>query len=167
MKLPRTILQLLKPIPVPVAQAIAAAALGAILRKHPKLFDRLGEHAAKTFAFAPTDIPFAFAVSPRRGTMTVARPGRILRADATISGPLVLLLALAEGRSDGDAEFFARELSIDGDMEAVLALRNAIDDCGIDLPRDLAPSGGPFRRPVETSLQALRTLLSGGNRKWS
>ena len=168
MNLPRTVLLLAKPIPLPAVQAVASAALRALLKKHPKLFDRLGEHAAKTFAFAPTDIPFAFAVAPLLGTITVTRPGRVLRADATISGPLVLLLAVAEGRVDGDAEFFARELSITGDMEAVLALRNAIDDCGIDLPSDLAPSRGPLRRPVEASLQAFRTLmLSRGSRKWS
>jgi predicted lipid carrier protein YhbT len=71
----------------------------------------------------------------------------------------VLLLALAEGRVDGDAEFFGRQISIDGDMEAVLALRNAIENSAIDFTKDLAPSRGPLRRPVEAVLGKVRSLL--------
>ena len=168
MKLPAGVRYLVKPIPLGVVQAIANAALGRVLYKHPKLFDRLGEHGAKTFAFTPTDIPLTFVVAPRSATITVLRSGWPSRADVSISGPIVTLLGLAEGRLDGDAEFFARDLSIDGDMEAILALRNAMDDCRIDLPKDLAPLSGPLRRPVEVGLQRLRaSLISRGVRKWS
>ena len=55
---------------------------------------------------------------------------------------MLTLLALLEGRIDGDAMFFARSLSITGDMEAMLALRNALDDSGFDLPRDLGKAAG-------------------------
>jgi predicted lipid carrier protein YhbT len=75
-----------------------------------------------------------------------------------VSGPLVLLLALAEGRADGDAEFFGRQIVVEGDMEAALALRNALENEAIDFARDLAP-GGLARGPVEAGLARLRTYL--------
>lgn len=159
---------LFRPIPLWAMQIAAGVALRGVIFRHPKLFDRLGAHGAKTFAIMPTDVPLTFVVAPRRATVTVRRSGQPCIADVNVLGPLVTLLALAEGRVDGDAEFFARDLRIDGDMEAIVALRNALDDCRIDLPRDLAPVSGPLRRPVEASLQALRTLmLSCGVRKWS
>lgn len=40
---------------------------------------------------------------------------------------------MIHGTLDGDALFFARDLVIEGDTEAVLALRNALDDAEIDL----------------------------------
>ncbi|HEV2515822.1 MAG TPA: SCP2 sterol-binding domain-containing protein [Devosia sp.] len=168
MKLPAGARYLGRPIPLGLVQAVTNAALARVLARHPKLFDRLGEHTAKSFAFTPTDLPLTFVIAPRGGTVTVLRSGRTVRADVGISGPIVTLLALAEGRLDGDAEFFARDLSIDGDMEAIIALRNAMDDCRIDLPTDLAPDTGPFRKPVEAGLQALRTfLLSRGVQQWN
>ena len=51
-----------------------------------------------------------------------------------IAGPLLGLIGLIDGTYDGDALFFSRDLVVEGDVEAVLALRNAIDDAGIDAP---------------------------------
>ena len=168
MKLPAGVGFLVRPIPLGAVQAAANAALRRVLHRHPRLFDRLGEHSAKSFAFTPTDIPLTFVVVPGTATVTVLRSGQATRADVNISGPIVTLFSLAEGRLDGDAEFFARGLSIDGDMEAIVALRNAMDDCRIDLPKDLAPSSGPLRLPVEAGLQTLRAfLISRGVRRWS
>lgn len=168
MLLPSPLQTLLEPMPLGASERAAQLALARVLRRHPDLFERLGEHAGKTIVFAPADLPFEFAVNPRHGTVRAARRGRILRSDARISGPLVLLLALAEGRVDGDAEFFGRQISIDGDMEAVLALRNALENAAIDFTRDLAPARGPLRRPVEAALGRLRTLLlERGERQWN
>lgn len=149
-------------------QAIANRALTRILATHPRLFDRLGDHGAKSFAFSPNDIGLTFVLKPSHETIVVLRPGQATRAHVTVAGPIVTLLGLAEGRLDGDAEFFARDLDIHGDMEAIVALRNAMDDCRIDLPKDLAPPRGPLRRPVEAGLQILRAfLMSRGAHIWS
>ncbi|WP_395008901.1 ubiquinone anaerobic biosynthesis accessory factor UbiT [Devosia sp.] len=159
MLLPSSIQTLLRPVPLALGERVAQQALASVLRRHPDLFERLGEHAGKTIVFAASDLPFEFAVNPRHGTVRAARPGGIARSDARIAGPLVLLLALAEGRLDGDAEFFGRQISIDGDMEAVLALRNAVENSAIDFTKDLAPARGPLRRPVEAVLGKVRSLL--------
>lgn len=168
MILPPAVPAILKPIPVPMVQLVAQSAFARVLARHPRIYDRLGQYADRTYCFAPTDLPFEFAVCPRSGKVRTGRPGRLWRTDVRIAGPLVLLLALAEGRVDGDAEFFGRQLSIDGDMEAVLALRNALENDAVDFARDLAPTGGPLRSPVETMLGRVRSvLLAGKDHQWS
>ena len=66
------------------------------------------------------------------------------------------MLALAEGRVDGDALFFARRLVVDGDMEAVLALRNALDDNGIDIVKSFGRLSGPAVGATTRILEAFR-----------
>lgn len=158
MRLPPLVQKLARPLPLGPVEIMANAALRRVLQHHARLFDRLGAHSAKTFAFVPDDLPFAFVVNPAQRRIAVRRPQRLLRADVRIGGPIATLLALAEGRLDGDAEFFARGLTVDGDMEAALALRNAMDDCRIDLPNDLAPQG-PLHGPVQAGLATVRSAL--------
>lgn len=168
MTLPPVVPKMLKPIPVPIAELAGQLAFARVIYRHPGLLDRLGESGGKTYCFAPTDLPFEFAVTPRSARVRAAHRGRILRYDAKISGPVVLLLALAEGRLDGDAEFFGRQISIDGDMEAVLALRNAVENEAVDFVRDFAPAHGPLEGPVQKALDRLRThLLAREERRWN
>jgi len=168
MKIPVALQHLLRPVPIWAVQRAAQSAYERVIGRHRGMFGRLGEYADKTFVFAPTDIPFEFAVRPADNRISVARPGRNPRYDAHISGPIFLLLALAEGRVDGDAEFFGRALAIDGDMEAVLALRNALEDTRIDFSEDLAPRNGPLRRPVAAGLRAARNVaLARRSTRWN
>ncbi|HHY49588.1 MAG TPA: SCP2 domain-containing protein, partial [Alphaproteobacteria bacterium] len=140
-------------------ELFATRLLRRVLAAHPALFDRLGGYRASLFVFEPAELPFSFGVRPLCASVSVQRRGHLPRGDVTIGGPLVVLLALAEGRADGDAEFFSRRLRIEGDMEAALALRNALDDARLDLPQILAPRHGPARRPVQQLLGALRARL--------
>lgn len=167
MTLPSAVSLLLNVVPAAFPELVGSLALAKMLHRHPKLLGRLGEHASRTYAFVPTDIPFEFAVVPRLGAVTAWRHGSRYRSDVRVSGPLVLLLALAEGRVDGDAEFFGRKIVIEGDMEAALALRNALENEGIDFTRDLAPDGF-VRGPAEAGLARLRNwLLSSEERRWN
>lgn len=142
--------------PLPLVQRATGMMLAQIIKRHPDMFGRLAEHTAKRYAFLPADLPFSFVVEPARPAITVSRRGRELRADATVEGPLFMLLALMEGRQDADALFFSRDLRVTGDMEAMLALRNALDDSSIDLPRDLSAIAGPFAAVVTRAADHLR-----------
>ena len=149
------------PLPLPVVQSIAQASLAQILHRHPGLFDRLGLFAERPIAICPTDAPFEFTLVLARRSVRATRRGAKPPAYATrISGPIVLLLALAEGRLDGDAEFFGRSISIEGDMETALALRNAAESISLDFVRDLAPPWA--RRSGQRLLGALRRSLLAG-----
>jgi O2-independent ubiquinone biosynthesis accessory factor UbiT len=79
--------------------------------------------------------------------------------DALIAGPFLSLIDLARGKLDGDALLFSREIRIESDMEAMLALRNALDAEGVDL---LAEGADPL-----STIDALRRnpLHSGRQRR--
>ena len=85
--------------------------------------------------------------------------------DARIAGPLAALIGLVHGAYDGDALFFSRDLVIEGDTAAVLALRNAIDNEELDLAaRDDAPvrsAGEARRRRARAKLAAAIGALTG------
>ena len=154
--------------PLPLVRSVTRFVFAKVLDRHPGLFDRLGDEARKRFAFVPSDLSFAFMVEPDRRAITVHRKRARLRADATVTGPILVLLALLEGRIDGDAVFFSRDLSVSGDMEAILALRNALDDCSFDLPRDLGASAGPLGPLVARAAAFARDrALSHGGAAWS
>lgn len=131
-------------IPVALIERICRAMFARIAKVHPGLFERLDEHQAKRFAFLPTDLPLAFVVVPATQEISVFRKPVDVKADAVTEAPLFMLLALMEGRCDADALFFSRDLSVTGDMEAMLAMRNALDASNIDLQKDLARLAGPF-----------------------
>lgn len=143
-------------VPIPLAERTANMLLRRLMRQHPGLFERLGEHMSKRFAFRPSDLPFTFLIEPAEETITVLRSDGEVHADAIVEGPFFILLALMEGRLDGDALFFSRDLVVTGDMEAMVAMRNALDDCDIDLPKDLSPLAGPFAPVVAHTAARIR-----------
>jgi O2-independent ubiquinone biosynthesis accessory factor UbiT len=154
-----------RPPPIPVFPRPLAAGLGLvpagpfglpltlILRRviahHPGLIARLGEHADRRFLIDPTDLPLCLLLRPHesRARLTVHRGAP--PADARIAGPLAALLGLVHGAYDGDALFFSRDLVIEGDTAAALALRNAIDDAELDLAAEVAALSGPLARLME------------------
>ncbi|MCP8937406.1 SCP2 sterol-binding domain-containing protein [Alsobacter sp. SYSU M60028] len=159
MQIPAAIRLALVPAPLFLVEAGARKAFEVVLARHPSLVDRLGAYAERTFGFASSDLPFAFVVTPRPATIRVVRSIEPGMADACAEGPIVRLLALLEGRVDGDALFFARDIVVSGDMEAMLALRNALDDCEVDLPTDLAGIAGPAGPLVKRAFERIRTRL--------
>ncbi|CUH86943.1 Putative lipid carrier protein [Phaeobacter sp. CECT 5382] len=130
------------PLPlVPLSLALTAYAQR-IAKCHPGLFRRLGDHAQSRFVLDPTDLPFVICLAPGGGhpRVTVVR-GRG-EGVARIAGPLAALLGLVHGAYDGDALFFSRDLVIEGDTAAALALRNAVDDAELDLTAELSTLSG-------------------------
>ena len=79
---------------------------------------------------------------------------------ATIRGPLLVLIDLLEGRLDGDAAFFSRDLAFEGDTEAVVVLRNAVDSGEIDLTADLLSVLGPLTAPAHHALNTAGALFA-------
>ena len=111
-----------------------------IAHQQPGLFRRLGPYGSARFVIDPTDLPLAILLEPREGNPRVSVQ-RAPAGDARIAGPLAALLGLVHGAYDGDALFFSRDLVIEGDTEAVLALRNAIDDAELDLAEEAQAIG--------------------------
>lgn len=120
-----------------------------VARQHPGLFRRLGDHDHTPFVIDPTDLPFVICLNPNRGDPRVRVTRDAGEGETRIAGPLAALLGLVHGAFDGDALFFSRDLVIEGDTEAALALRNAIDDAELDLSAELAAASGPFAAPMQ------------------
>lgn len=169
MEFPRALAIPLAYMPLAAIERATGLLFQRLLKEHPDLFERLGEYKAKRFAFLPSDLPLAFIVEPARPSIRVMRkPATQDLADASVEGPLFLLLALLEGRCDADALFFSRDLSVTGDMEAMLAMRNALDGADIDLPRDLSRLAGPLA-PLfgKMGRDIRRRALNGETSQWN
>jgi O2-independent ubiquinone biosynthesis accessory factor UbiT len=154
----------IRPLPLLPLQLVLNGVLERICKSQPHIFNRLGQHAGKRFGIEPIDLPFAFVIeasAPRPRLMVI----RELRADldVRISSSLANLLALLEGRLDGDALLFSRQLAIEGDVEALLALRNAIDDARLDLAAEIGSLFGPLGELVERFFGAARDTVLRSN----
>jgi len=137
-------------------QAASSLAMAIIMRRHPSVFERLSGLSRPTFLIEPREIPFGFLVrpgEPRPRLEFVADPS-LIQPTARIRGSLRTLIALLEGRIDGDALFFSRELTVEGSTEAVVALRNAVDGAGVDVVADLLSVLGPLSKPARRIVRA-------------
>lgn len=149
----------LQPLEIAMRQLIGRA-----LSARPGFGARLAEYAGKRFAIDPTDCPFAFVITPHDDGADVEAVRDLAdRAyDARIKAPLVVLMGMVDGTYDGDALFFSRDLMIEGDTSAVLALRNALEDAEF-APADIVglpdPVQGPFNRAFELAFAGVRKAL--------
>ena len=140
--------------PLFILQPILKRAMCSAVRRRPELFERLGIHRNKKFLINPTNLPFAFLLCPDLNTPTLRACRAPLPAhDAQIQGTFLTLFKMIDGQLDGDALFFSRDLSITGDIEAVVVLRNALDDLDGSIADDLATA---FGLPAHFLLSAFR-----------
>ncbi len=145
---------LARPLPLAPLQPLLRAAMAAVHRRHPEIFGRLACLDTPVYLIDPVDLPFVFILRPDsvRPSLTAMRQEEACKGKtectAAIHGPLMALLGLLEGARDGDALFFSRELTIEGDTEAVLALRNAVDGAEVDLREDFLAAFGPLAAPL-------------------
>jgi len=146
----------LKPLRPALLQPIFDTMLKVVRRRHPDILERMEDFADAAVCIDPIDLPFVLLLepNPENPRLTVRREVDADEVSATVRGPLETLIALAEGKVDGDALFFSRQLVVEGDTEVVVALRNAIDGAGIDLVADITEALGPFGRPLRAAADA-------------
>ncbi|MEE8548444.1 MAG: SCP2 sterol-binding domain-containing protein [Alphaproteobacteria bacterium] len=149
-------------MPPVVLQPVLSAAMTAMKRCHPDIFERLADLGEPRYLIDPVDLPFVFLLrpDPEAPTLTAASDTEEVDATAAIRGPLLALIDLLEGRLDGDALFFSRDLVVEGDTEAVVALRNAVDGADIDLLSDVLSVLGPFSGPARVLAGGVTALFS-------
>lgn len=132
-----------------------------IIRSHPDLIGRMADYPSVTFLIEPTDLPIQFSLRPDSPTpiATHLRPATCTW-DARITGPSAMLFAMIDGTLDGDALFFSRDITIEGNTDAILAMRNAIDAAEIDLLSEVAGLFGPFRPAAKRAMQIAIPAMS-------
>ncbi|NIZ59605.1 sterol-binding protein [Sedimentitalea sp. CY04] len=145
---PPILARALRVVPLPPLSLSLTAYSRKIAKNHPGLFRRLGEFDHTPFVLDPTDLPFVICLDPNGGVPRVTVVRGKGEGAARISGPLAALIGLVHGAYDGDALFFSRDLVVEGDTGAALALRNAVDDAELDLAQEIASITGPLARPL-------------------
>ena len=147
---PRGLARLLPPLPLFALQPLLAHIVTSVARRRPELFARLGESCKKRFLINPNDLPLFLLLQPdpERPQLTAHNSSETLRHDVRISANFATLLRMIDGQTDSDALFFNRALSVTGDTEAIVALRNALDDMDDTLANDVAATFGPLSGTV-------------------
>lgn len=152
----RTGLGRLRPSPpLFLLQPVLARVARRVAHLHPSLFDRLGPHRHARYVIDPQGLPFLLVLEPDpealqfRAVSRKAKP----QSDARIAGGFFDLLGLVDGNTDGDALFFSRDLEITGNTEAVVCLRNALDDVEGSIAEDAAGLFGAAGRGILTALR--------------
>lgn len=143
------------PPPLFAIQPVLKRIVNRIARDNPDMFGRLGPHYKANFVIDPVNMPFVMVLRPDPDDLLLVacHRNKIPPHDAKISGSFLDLLLLVDGDLDGDALFFARDLTITGNTEAVVCLRNALDDIDESIAENVADMFGPAGR---MALRALR-----------
>ena len=151
---------LLAAAPLAVIQPILGRIAAHVAQDRPELFARLGVHARKRFLIDPTDLPFVLVLSPdnNRPQLRAYRRYENPAHHAAIAGKFFILLDMIDGTLDGDALFFTRDLRVGGDTEAVVALRNALDDFEGSALDSVVSSFGPLAKPAALAVSVLRNM---------
>jgi predicted lipid carrier protein YhbT len=160
-RLPDIVAHAMRPLPLPPLQFALSRLLAGILERHPDLVGRLSGLERRRIAVDPDDLPFVIILEPHDGTISlrVVRSIEAKHVHGRIRGAFLVLMGLVDGTYDGDALFFSRDLAIEGDIEAILALRNAVDDASIDILCEVATTCGSYGFPLERIMRSVANVL--------
>jgi O2-independent ubiquinone biosynthesis accessory factor UbiT len=159
-----SLLPFLRFLPLPLLQPILTLIGTQVARRQPDVFLRLGPHAQKSFIIDPADLPFVLVLKPRpeAPSLSAWRRNEAPYSHARIAGTFLNLFELIDGSLDGDALFFSRKLRVTGDTEAVVALRNALDDVDGGVVESIIGAFGPLAPIAAMTVSHLRRLSRQG-----
>jgi len=125
-----------------------------MVKNHPSIVERLQHIEGTHFLICPTDLPHGVSLTVGNLNLDakLADDRNSDAPDVTIMGPFMLLLSMLDGTQDGDALFFSRNITVEGNTEALLTLRNAIDSDDVDLKEEILSSFGFMRKVAEATL---------------
>jgi predicted lipid carrier protein YhbT len=154
---------LLAALPLVLLQPILGRIANHVARSRPEMFARLGPHVGKRFLIDPIDLPLVLVLRPdaARPYLKAYRRSEAPRHDAAVAGTFLDLMAMIDGTLDGDALFFSRDLRVSGDTEAVVALRNALDDVEGSALDSVIASLGPLSYPAAFAVSTFRGMRNG------
>jgi predicted lipid carrier protein YhbT len=136
-----------------------------VVRRCPGIVDRLEGKTDCVFLVDPVNLPFAFLlrVHPTEPMLVACRRESSPHYDARIAATVLTLMDLADGTVDGDALFFTRDLIVEGDTEAVVCLRNAMDDQASGVLDEVADCFGLAGNIALSRLRNIRRKKDGSH----
>lgn len=143
----------LKPLPVAPLNMLLQHITARLAKNHPAILERLKPLAGKEFLICPADLPHDIRMNIGDGQISCHIEDDFMGdADVTIRGSLLSLTRMLDGEIDGDALFFSRSITVEGDTEALLTLRNAMDSDDIDIRAEILAPLGLLKAPAESLL---------------
>ncbi len=153
-------------LPAAFTTRSASLVLRRLERQHPRLFATLAAHPPAAIGIEPTDLPHRFLLRFGGHSLSLAAvPHFTQTPNAIVRGRLAALVALLEGRLDSDAAFFARDIIVTGNTEAIVSLRNALERDEVDLFASALDLFGPGRRMARRAMLALERGLAFARRR--
>ncbi len=151
------------PLPLFLLQPLLGRIVRRIAANEPDMFARLGPHQNATFVIDPVNLPFALVLRPNpdRPEFFASARSALPSYDARIAGKFLDLLHLVDCDEDGDAMFFSRGIDVSGNIEAVVCLRNALDNVEGSIAGQAAGLFGPPGRFVLDFLRSLGAQQTG------
>lgn len=151
-----------KAFPLFLLQPVLQRIVRHVVKQHPELFERLEHGAQKTFLIDAKGIPFLLLLKPDPLNPSLVARSRHdeIQYDVLVSGKFATLLRMIDSQTDSDALFFNRDILITGDTEAIVLLRNALDDMETTLADDVAQAFGPLARPLRKGIN-IATKMTG------
>lgn len=121
--------------------------------RHPKLMTNLARLEPALVRLELADAPhiFTLRLGPDPDFQIFTEDAGVM-FDACVRGTLAALVDLLEGRVDGDALFFTRDIQITGKTEVIVGLRNTLDREDMDVFSELVSLCGPFETPARLAL---------------
>lgn len=153
-------------LPDRIMHHVFAQSLRRFHRYYPGVATRLAEISGALFEMNIAEFPCSLYLSiDAGGNMRMQCNVHSGEPDVRVSGTFQGFVHMLEGTNDGDALFFSRSLHVEGDTEALLTLRNAMDSEDIDFSRLLIPSflhgiAGRLGSPLGTLMHAAQEDLT-------
>jgi predicted lipid carrier protein YhbT len=162
MVLPSPPTWLFQPVMAPLS-ALLTASVRRLAAERPEVFRRLGRFQQAAFLICPTDLPFAFKLTPRtqQGAIEVVGAADREAYSVRISGTFMTLLGLFDGTIDADSSFFAGHIKMDGATDAALALHNALEAAELG-PGDILGLPSPLKPVFDKLFAGLYTRARHG-----
>lgn len=121
--------------------SVVLTLIGNRILRSLELGNRLSDFNGKIVCIKVADIGCMFAFKIFRGQL---RPANVNCFDVRITGDLADFWSLATRAEDPDTLFFQRRLSLEGDTETGLGLKNVMDSIEFDLPKMVDDMFGRF-----------------------
>ncbi len=151
----------LRPLPHTFIDVFIQKISQTLCQNHPAVIKRLTPIIGTHFLIRPIDLPYSIDLLVKDNALEARLCNdETINPDVSISGSLLALTDMLRSNADGDALFFSREISVEGDTEALLTLRNALDSEDIHFKEELLEMFGPLRKPVGLIANNMEHVIS-------
>lgn len=149
---------LTKPLPLAPVNFILRKIIHRLRHNHPAIISRLEPVVGISFLVVLEDLPFNIQLCIEDDDIKAFCVREKIASDVRICGKFMKFVQMLEGEEDGDALFFSRDLVVEGNTEALLTLRNALDSEDISISKEILEQVGIFKIPADIAMSGATSI---------